>query len=62
MRSSAVSAAANSEPFVQRDLIDGVQLGVTGTPTFFINGRQVSGNQPLEAFGAILDEELGQTK
>jgi protein-disulfide isomerase len=47
---------------VQRDLIDGAQLGVTGTPTFFINGRQMSGNQPLEAFGAILDEELGQTK
>jgi protein-disulfide isomerase len=47
---------------VQRDLIDGVQLGVTGTPTFFINGQQISGNQPLEAFGAILDEELGQTK
>ena len=47
---------------VQRDLIDGTKLGVTGTPTFFINGREISGNQPLEIFAAIIDEELGRTK
>jgi protein-disulfide isomerase len=47
---------------VQRDLIDGAQLGLTGTPTFFINGREVSGNQPVEIFRAIIDEELGRTK
>jgi protein-disulfide isomerase len=47
---------------VQRDLIDGAQLGVTGTPTFFINGREISGNQPLEIFGAIIDEELRRMK
>jgi protein-disulfide isomerase len=47
---------------VQRDLIDGAQLGVTGAPTFFINGREISGNQPLEIFEAIIDEELGRTK
>jgi len=47
---------------VQRDLMDGAQLGVTGTPTFFINGREISGNQPLEIFGAIIAEELGRTK
>jgi len=47
---------------VQRDLLDGAQLGATGTPTVFINGREISGNQPLEAFTAILDEELGQAK
>ena len=47
---------------VQQDLIDGAQLGVTGTPTFFINGRVISGHQPLEIFEAIIDEELGRTK
>jgi protein-disulfide isomerase len=47
---------------VQRDLIDGAQLGVTGTPTFFINGREISGNQPLRAFEAIVDEELESAK
>jgi protein-disulfide isomerase len=47
---------------VQKDLNDGAQLGVTGTPTFFINGREMSGAQPVEAFAAIIDEELGQAK
>jgi protein-disulfide isomerase len=47
---------------VQKDLSEGAQLGVTGTPTFFINGREISGAQPVEAFAAIIDEELGQAK
>jgi protein-disulfide isomerase len=36
----------------------GDDVGVSGTPAFFINGRQLSGAQPLEAFKAIVDEEL----
>jgi protein-disulfide isomerase len=47
---------------VQKDLSEGAQLGITGTPTFFINGREFSGAQPVEAFAAIIDEELGQAK
>ena len=27
---------------------------VTSTPTFFINGRKVSGNQPYEVFDEII--------
>ena len=47
---------------VQKDLSEGSQLGITGTPTFFINGREVSGALPVESFAAIIDEELGQAK
>lgn len=36
----------------------GSSLGVTGTPTFFINGRMLVGAQPFEAFRLIIDEEL----
>jgi protein-disulfide isomerase len=36
----------------------GTQLGVESTPTVFINGRVITGAQPLEAFKAIIDEEL----
>jgi protein-disulfide isomerase len=36
----------------------GDDAGVSGTPAFFINGRLLSGAQPLEAFKAIIDEEL----
>ena len=47
---------------VQKDLLEGAQLGLNGTPAFFINGRELTGAQPLEAFAAIIDEELGQAK
>jgi protein-disulfide isomerase len=36
------------------------QLGITGTPEFFINGRSVSGNQPLKVFVDVVDEELAR--
>jgi protein-disulfide isomerase len=36
----------------------GDEAGVSGTPAFFINGRPIAGAQPLEAFTAIVDQEL----
>jgi protein-disulfide isomerase len=45
---------------VEQDLNQGQQLGVAATPTFFINGRFVSGAQPFERFKAIIDEELAR--
>jgi protein-disulfide isomerase len=55
-------ASGKYKAVVQQDLTEGAQLGLTGTPTFFINGREISGNQPLEAFEAIIDEELARPK
>jgi protein-disulfide isomerase len=43
---------------VQADLDAGQQVGVDGTPAFFINGRMLSGAQPFEAFKSVIDEEL----
>ncbi len=37
-------------------------LGARGTPAFFINGRFLSGAQPLPSFTAIIDEELKKAK
>ena len=36
----------------------GASLGARGTPAFFVNGRFLSGAQPLESFSALIDEEL----
>ena len=33
-------------------------VGANGTPTFFINGKEISGAQPFESFKAIIDEQL----
>jgi protein-disulfide isomerase len=46
---------------VQEDIEYGNKLGVRSTPTFFINGRLVSGAQPVESFKEIIDEELSGT-
>jgi len=55
-------ASGKYKAVVQQDLNEGAKLGLNGTPTFFINGREISGNQPLEAFEAIVDEELARAK
>ena len=54
-------ASGRQAPAVQRDLNEGARLGVTGTPAFFINGRLLSGAQPLESFVRVIEEELVQT-
>ncbi len=43
---------------VEENHADGMKAGVSGTPAFFINGRLLSGAQPLEAFKTMIDEEL----
>ncbi|MBP7148488.1 MAG: thioredoxin domain-containing protein [Acidobacteria bacterium] len=43
---------------VQADLKAGQAVGVSGTPAFFINGRMLSGAQPVEQFAKVIDEEL----
>lgn len=45
---------------VKNDVEQGNRLGVSGTPAFFINGRLVSGAQPLDAFTRIIDDELAR--
>ncbi len=51
-------ASGKYKAAVQKDVEEGSSLGVTGTPAFFINGRPLSGAQPLESFARIIDEEL----
>jgi len=51
-------AAGVHKATVQRDLDEGNRLAITGTPAFFINGRTLSGAQPLDAFTRLIDQEL----
>jgi protein-disulfide isomerase len=46
------------QALVQKDQRELQTLGVSGTPAFFINGRYLSGAQPLDRFVALIDEEL----
>ncbi|MFZ2620801.1 MAG: DsbA family protein [Alphaproteobacteria bacterium] len=40
----------------------GAAMGVQGTPHFLVNGEELSGAQPLEAFVAIIDSLLAAQK
>lgn len=50
--------AGSCKTVVQQDQAELRQVGAGGTPSFFINGRFLSGARPLEHFTAIIDEEL----
>ena len=41
------------------DFQDGQSFGVTGTPTFFINGQPLVGARPFDSFKRIIDAALG---
>lgn len=43
---------------IKKDMAEGKQAGITGTPAFLVNGRFLSGAQPFAKFKAIIDEEL----
>jgi protein-disulfide isomerase len=47
-------------PSVEADLQEGIDLGVTGTPAFFINGYPVSGAQPFELFEQAIEQLLAE--
>ncbi|MCA9535114.1 MAG: thioredoxin domain-containing protein [Myxococcales bacterium] len=44
----------------QQQLAQG--LGASGTPAFFINGRNVRGAVPFEQFKSVIDEELAKAR
>ena len=43
---------------VQQDQVDGDAAGVSGTPSFFVNGRILVGAQPFTTFKTAIDAEL----
>ena len=43
---------------VAGDTQEGSQVGVRGTPTFFINGKPLVGAQPVQAFQQAIDAAL----
>jgi len=49
-------AAIDADQKLARD------LGASGTPSFFINGRSLRGAQPFEEFKKVVDEELTNAK
>lgn len=45
-------------PQIEKDIEQGKDLNVKSTPTFFVNGKLVTGAQPIEVFSELIDQEL----
>jgi protein-disulfide isomerase len=50
--------ASATQARIEQDLELAEELGVQGTPNFFIDGRSVRGAVPIDDFKAIIDDEL----
>ncbi len=49
-----------SKATVTSDYNGGVKIGITGTPTFFINGEMIQNPTSVAAFRKVLDDALAQ--
>ena len=54
----ACLSSSRHDDAIQASLRQGEELGVTGTPAYFVNGRMLSGARPVEAFTELIDSEL----
>lgn len=52
--------ATKYKALVDADMAEGQKLGIKSTPTFFVNGKLVSGAQSIEVFSEVIDEELAK--
>ncbi len=54
----ACLSSGRHDTAIQASLRQGEELGVTGTPAYFVNGRMLSGSRPIESFEELIDAEL----
>ncbi|HKZ33429.1 MAG TPA: DsbA family protein, partial [Vicinamibacteria bacterium] len=43
---------------IRAELHQGTELGVSGTPAYFVNGRMLSGSRPIDSFAELIEAEL----
>jgi protein-disulfide isomerase len=63
MDASRFDSCLDSSKYAERvrdSVAAGSRLGVSSTPTVFVNGRMLEGAQPYEVFAAVIDEELSK--
>ncbi|HEY2901056.1 MAG TPA: thioredoxin domain-containing protein [Polyangia bacterium] len=45
---------------IDADMALATQIGVQGTPNFYLNGRNIQGAQPYEEFKKVIDDEISR--
>ena len=57
---SACAASDRFDADIKRSTESGNSLGIDATPTFFVNGRRLTGALPTDQFAEVIDSELGK--
>lgn len=57
----ACLASGQGAKEVEQDYQQGLQIGIEGTPSFFVNGRPHTGAPTVEALSAAIEAELSKT-
>ena len=50
------------EPTIDADFEHAAEIGARSTPVFYVNGIQLKGAQPVDAFSQVIDAELAAAK
>ncbi|NJK88283.1 MAG: DsbA family protein [Myxococcales bacterium] len=58
----AYVASGKGKEIIRKDQELARQIGANGTPTFFVNGVQLAGAQPLPNFKRVIDTQLSAAK
>jgi hypothetical protein len=45
---------------IRSEILEGAKVGVNGTPSMFIKGRFLSGDQPYDDLAKMIDDELNR--
>jgi protein-disulfide isomerase len=59
---AACAVKSETKARIEASLALGKSVGVTGTPTLFINGRSVPGGAPVDLLKKIVDFQASQEK
>jgi protein-disulfide isomerase len=59
---AACRASSKTKAIIEEELAMAQRLGARGTPGFFINGRRLSGAQPLASFQTAVDRARAEAK
>lgn len=57
-RFSSCVVSDKHDQAIRKQAAEGEALGVSSTPTFFVNGRLISGARPIDDFASVIDAEL----
>lgn len=54
-------ASSQVNDIINADMAEGTRLGITGTPSFFLNGKKIEISNDLKSFQKVINEAIAQS-